>query len=127
MQLRLGTRRLELAAWSIGMAQRALDIMVDHATQRTTFGQKLSERGVVQGWIADAATRIHAARLMAYNAAWKVDEGRDVRMEISMVKAFATEMAGGSRSCDAVPGRHRHDARGAATPDGGQAQDHAHP
>lgn len=93
MQLRLGTRRLEMAAWSIGMATRALDIMVDHAGQRSTFGQKLAERGVVQGWVADAATRIHAARLMAYDAAWKIDEGRDVRTEISIVKAFATEMA----------------------------------
>lgn len=93
MQLRLGTRRLEMAAWSVGMAARALDIMVEHAKQRTTFGQKLSERGVVQGWVADAATRIHAARLMTYDAAWKIDEGRDVRLEISIVKAFATEMA----------------------------------
>lgn len=93
MQLRLGTRRLEMAAWSIGMAQRALDIMIDHAPQRRTFGQLLSERGVVQGWVADAATRIHAARLMAYDCAWKLDEGRDVRVELSMVKSFAVEMA----------------------------------
>ena len=93
MQLRLGTRRLEMAAWSIGMAERALHIMVEHAKQRVTFGQRLADRGVVQGWVADAATRIHAARLMAYDAAWKIDTGRDVRREISMVKAFATEMA----------------------------------
>ena len=93
MQLRLGTRRLEMAAWSIGMAARALEMMVEHAKTRVTFGQRLAERGVVQGWVADAATRIHAARLMAYDAAWKIDEGRDVRTEISMVKAYATEMA----------------------------------
>ena len=93
MQLRLGTRRLEMAAWSIGMAARALDMMVEHANIRVTFGQRLADRGVVQGWVADAATRIHAARLMAYDAAWKIDEGRDVRTEISMVKAYATEMA----------------------------------
>ena len=93
MQLRLGTRRLEMAAWSIGMAARALEMMVEHANIRVTFGQKLAERGVVQCWVADAATRIHAARLMTYDAAWKIDEGRDVRTEISMVKAFATEMA----------------------------------
>ena len=93
MQLRLGTRRLEMAAWSIGMAARALDIMVEHARQRVTFGQRLADRGVVQGWVADAVTRIHAARLMTYDAAWKLDEGRDARVEISMVKALATEMA----------------------------------
>ena len=93
MQLRLGTRRIEMAAWSIGMAGRALDLMVAHVTQRTTFGQRLADRGVVQGWVADAATRIHAARLMTYECAWKLDQGRDVRREISMIKAYATEMA----------------------------------
>ena len=93
MQLRLGTRRIEMAAWSIGMAQRALDMMVEFAPQRTTFGQTLAERGGVQNWIAEAATRIHAARLMTYDCAWKLDQGRDVRLEISMIKADATEMA----------------------------------
>ncbi len=93
MQLRLGTRRIEMAAWSIGMAQRALDMMIEFAPQRTTFGQPLSQRQAVQFWIADAATRIHAARLMAYDCAWKLDQGRDVRLEISMIKADATEMA----------------------------------
>lgn len=93
MQLRLGTRRIEMASWSIGMAQRALDMMVEFAPQRSTFGMPLSERGVVQGWVADAATRIHATRLMTYDCAWKLDSGRDVRLEISMIKADATEMA----------------------------------
>src|SRR5689334_13259177 len=43
MQLRLSTRRCEMAAWSIGMAQRALDMIVDYAPQRKTFGMPLSE------------------------------------------------------------------------------------
>ena len=43
--------------------------------------------------MADAATKIHATRLMTYDCAWKLDQGRDVRLEISMIKAFATEMA----------------------------------
>jgi acyl-CoA dehydrogenase len=93
MQLRLGTRRLQMAAWSIGMAQRALDMICEFAPQRVTFGQPLSERQAIQWWVADAATRIHAARLMTYDCAWKLDQGRDVRLEISMIKAFATEMA----------------------------------
>lgn len=58
-----------------------------------TFGEPLSNRQAVQWWAADAATRIHAARLMAYNCAWKIDQGRDVRQEISMLKVVATEMA----------------------------------
>ena len=93
MQLRLGTRRLEMAAWSIGMAQRALDMICDYAPQRVTFGQPLSQRQAIQWWVSDAATQIHAARLMTYDCAWKIDQGRDTRQEISMIKAFATEMA----------------------------------
>ncbi|WGU40013.1 MULTISPECIES: acyl-CoA dehydrogenase family protein [unclassified Phenylobacterium] len=93
MQLRLGTRRIEMASWSIGMAQRALDMICEYAPQRKTFGLPLSERQAIQWWVADAATRIHAARLMTYDCAWKLDQGRDVRVEISMIKAYATEMA----------------------------------
>jgi acyl-CoA dehydrogenase len=93
MQLRLGTRRIEMASWSIGMAQRALDMIVEYAPQRKTFGLPLSERQAIQWWVADAATRIHAARLMTYHCAWKLDRGLDVRQEISMIKAYATEMA----------------------------------
>ncbi|MBB3892496.1 acyl-CoA dehydrogenase [Phenylobacterium haematophilum] len=93
MQLRLGTRRIEMASWSIGMAQRALDMICEYAPQRKTFGLPLSERQAIQWWVADAATRIHAARLMTYDCAWKLDQGRDVRVEISMIKGYATEMA----------------------------------
>jgi alkylation response protein AidB-like acyl-CoA dehydrogenase len=93
MQVRLSTRRMEMAAWCVGAAQRALDMMREYAPQRTTFGHKLSERQSIQWWVADAATKIHAARLMAYDCAWKIDQGRDVRNEISMIKVYATEMA----------------------------------
>lgn len=93
MQLRLNTRRAEMAANAIGMAARALDMLVDYAPQRTTFGRPLSERQTVQNWVADAAIRIHAARLMAYDCAWKIDQGRDARTEVSMLKSFALEMA----------------------------------
>jgi acyl-CoA dehydrogenase len=84
---------MEMAAWCIGIARRALDMMIDHARQRKTFGALLSERQAIQWWITDAATRIHAARLMTYDCAWKLDRGRDVRTEISMIKTFCTEMA----------------------------------
>ncbi len=93
MQVRLGTRRCEMAAWSVGLAQRALDMIIEYAPQRKTFGVPLSERQAIQFWVTDAATRIHAARLMTYDCAWKMDQGRDVRTEISMIKAYATEMA----------------------------------
>jgi acyl-CoA dehydrogenase len=93
MQIRLGTRRIEMASWSIGMAQRAMEMICEYAPQRKTFGLPLSERQAIQFWVADAATRIHAARLMTYDCAWKLDQGRDVRQEISMIKYYATEMA----------------------------------
>jgi len=93
MQLRLGTRRMQMAAWCIGAAERALQIMTEHAPQRVTFGQPLSSRQAVQWWVADAKMKIHAARLMAYDCAWKLDEGRDVRSEISMIKVYCSEMA----------------------------------
>jgi acyl-CoA dehydrogenase len=93
MQLRLGTRRIQMAAWSVGMAQRALEMIVEYAPQRVTFGVPLSERQAIQWWVAEAATKIHATRLMVYDCAWKLDQGRDVRLEISMIKWFATELA----------------------------------
>ncbi len=93
MQIRLSTRRLEMSCVCIGMAQRALDMMCDYAPQRVTFGAPLAERQTIQWWVADAAAKIHAARLMAYDAAWKLDQKRDPRIEISMLKVFATELA----------------------------------
>jgi acyl-CoA dehydrogenase len=93
MQLRLSTRRLEMATWCIGIAQRALDMLVEYAPQRETFGSALADKQTIQNWIAEAATDIHSARLMAWHTAWKLDRGESVRREISMLKAHATEMA----------------------------------
>ncbi len=93
MQQRLSTRRVQMAAWCTGMAQRALDMMIEYAPQRVTFGLPLSERQAVQWWITDAATKIHACRLMTYDAAWKIDRGEEPRNEVAMIKVFSTEMA----------------------------------
>jgi alkylation response protein AidB-like acyl-CoA dehydrogenase len=93
MQLRLSTRRVQMGAWCVGRAQRALDMMVEYVPQRKTFGVPLSDRQAIQWWIADAATQIHATRLMVYDAAEKVARGEEARTEISMLKVFATEMA----------------------------------
>ena len=93
MQVRLSTRRLQMASWSIGMAQRALDMMLEYAPQRVVFGEPLANRQAIQWWIADAYTRIKAATLMTYETAWKLDQHADVRTDISSVKAYATEMA----------------------------------
>jgi acyl-CoA dehydrogenase len=75
------------------MSRRALSMMLGHVKERVTFGQKLQDRQAIQWWIADAATRIHACRLMVHNAARTMDAGGDVRGEASMIKVFGTEMA----------------------------------
>jgi alkylation response protein AidB-like acyl-CoA dehydrogenase len=93
MQVRLSTRRVQMACWCIGIAQRAVDMICEHARQRVTFGVPLAERQTIQWWVADAATQIHACRLMVYDAACKIDRGGDARSEVSMIKVFATEMA----------------------------------
>jgi acyl-CoA dehydrogenase len=93
MQLRFNVRRLEMGAWCIGMARRALDMMAEHARLRVTFGAPLADRQAIQWWVADAATKIHACRLMVMDAAAKLDAGADIRTVSSMVKVFGTEMA----------------------------------
>ncbi|HEY4252747.1 MAG TPA: acyl-CoA dehydrogenase family protein [Roseomonas sp.] len=93
MQLRLNVRRLEMGARCIGMSLRALEMMCVQAKQRSTFGVPLAERQAIQWWIADAATKIHACRLMVQAGAATLDAGGDVRNEASMIKVFATEMA----------------------------------
>lgn len=93
MQARLSSRRVEMAARCIGRAQRALEMICEYAPQRSTFGARLSERQAIQWWVADAATKIHAARLMTYEAAARIDRGEEARTQVSMIKVFATEMA----------------------------------
>lgn len=93
MQLRLNVRRLQMGARCIGIARRALEMMCTHARQRETFGVKLADRQAIQWWIADAATKIHACRLMVQAGAATMDAGGDVRNEASMIKVFGTEMA----------------------------------
>jgi len=93
MQLRLNVRRLQMGARCIGIARRALEMMCSHAKQRVTFGAPLADRQAIQWWIADAATKIHACRLMVQAGAATMDAGGDVRNEASMIKVFGTEMA----------------------------------
>tara|TARA_B100001179_G_C18586018_1_gene402250 strand:+ start:272 stop:1432 length:1161 start_codon:yes stop_codon:yes gene_type:complete len=93
MQNRLVIRRLQMAAWCVGMAERALQMMIEQANQRETFGVKLAERQTIQWWVADAVTKIHALKLMVMDAAYKQDKGLDIRTEASMVKVYGTDMA----------------------------------
>jgi acyl-CoA dehydrogenase len=93
MQARLSSRRVQIAAWNVGRAQRALEMMCEYAPQRQTFGVPLAQRQTIQNWVADAAIRIHACRLMIYEAAARIDRGDEARVQVSMIKVAATEMA----------------------------------
>jgi (R)-benzylsuccinyl-CoA dehydrogenase len=93
LQLRLGLRRLEIAATCVGLAARCLDMMIEQARNRSTFGVLLADRQAVQWWIADSWQEIELVRLAMYRLAWRIDQGTyDIRREASMVKVQATEM-----------------------------------
>lgn len=93
MQLRLQTRRIEMAATGVGIALRALEILKHYAGQRVTFGVRLADRQAIQWWAADIASRIYACRMMIADVARKIDNGESVRSEASIVKVAATELA----------------------------------
>jgi alkylation response protein AidB-like acyl-CoA dehydrogenase len=93
-QARLGTGRIGHAMRWIGIAQRALDLAATHALGRETFGAPLAERQAVQWWLADGATRLHAARLMVLEACWRIERGLPHATQVSMVKTFTAELLG---------------------------------
>ena len=85
--------RIPYAAQCIGIAQTALEMTIEYAKIRETFGKPLAERQAVQWMLADAALEIHAARLVTYNAARLKTEGKPFQIESSMAKLIATETA----------------------------------
>ena len=86
--------RMGLAAHAVGAAQRLLEACVAHAKTRTQFGKPIGVNQAIQWLIADAATEIHAARLMVYDAAARADRGERVTDRAAMAKLFATELLG---------------------------------
>jgi alkylation response protein AidB-like acyl-CoA dehydrogenase len=86
--------RLGLAAHAVGAAQRLLEASVEYAKGRSQFGRPIATNQAIQWMIADAATEIHAARLMVYDAASRLDRGERITERAAMTKLFATEMLG---------------------------------
>ena len=86
--------RLGLAAHSVGAAQRLLEASVEHAKTRVQFAKPIGANQAIQWMVADAATEIHAARLMVYDAASRADRGERITDRAAMAKLFATEMLG---------------------------------
>ena len=85
--------RLRHGARGIGVIERCLELACSYAQQRSTFGSKLSDRQTVQNMIVDMYQNVHQLRLMVYNAAWRADQGEDVRKESYMCKYFGDEMS----------------------------------
>ncbi len=93
-QARLGPGRIHHCMRAIGASQRALELMCQRATQRVTFGKKLSEQGVIQEWIADSQCEIEQVRLLTLKAAWVIDtQGKKAAQnEIAMIKIVAPKV-----------------------------------
>jgi len=80
---------------TIGMSERALELMISRTLEREAFGKKLSEQGVIQQWIAKSRIMIEEARLLTLKTAWLMDTvGKDqARIEISAIKVSVIETA----------------------------------
>ncbi|CAN5428228.1 acyl-CoA dehydrogenase family protein [soil metagenome] len=94
-QARLGPGRIHHAMRAIGMAERALALMVDRAKNRVAFGKPLIDQGVVQELIATSRIEIDQARLYVYRTAWLIDKhgAKGAKAEISGIKVAAPAVA----------------------------------
>ena len=90
----LETGRINIAARAVGVAQAAFDAAIEYSQKRHTFGKPISEHQAIQLKLAEMASKIHAARLMVYDAAEKKDIGERNDLETAMAKLFASEVCG---------------------------------
>jgi len=89
----LAIGRIGVATQSIGISQGAMDEAVKFIKERKQFGQFLSDFQGLRFMIAEMETKLNAARLLTYNAAYKMDMGEDVTKDSAMAKYFASETA----------------------------------
>jgi acyl-CoA dehydrogenase len=94
-QARLGPGRIHHAMRAIGMAERALALMVERAKNRTAFGAPLADQGVVRELIAQSRIEIDQVRLYVYKTAWLIDRSgsRAAQSEIAGIKVAAPAVA----------------------------------
>ena len=85
--------RVNIAARAVGVGQAAYDAAMSYAQERETFGRPIFEHQAVRFMLAEMATKLHAARLLTYDAARRYDEGQRIDLEAGMAKLFASEAA----------------------------------
>jgi alkylation response protein AidB-like acyl-CoA dehydrogenase len=85
--------RIGIAAWSIGIAQAALEASLTYAKQRQQFGHAIAEFQAIQFKVAEMAVKVDAARLLCWRAAALRDSGREHTLESSMAKLYAGDSA----------------------------------
>ena len=90
-QIRLGTARLTHCMRWLGLAKRALEIVLDYVRDRKSFGMALAEHQGVQWMIGEAAADIQVGRLLVMHAAWMLDRGDYARKEVSIAKIHVAE------------------------------------
>jgi alkylation response protein AidB-like acyl-CoA dehydrogenase len=89
----LDAGRIGIAALAVGLAQGAFEAARDYASERRQFGQPIASFQAIQWKLADNATRIEAARLLTYRAAYLKDRGRRTTLESAMAKLYSSEIA----------------------------------
>jgi alkylation response protein AidB-like acyl-CoA dehydrogenase len=90
-QKRLGPGRIHHVMRWLGQMERAFELLCSYSLEREAFGSRLADKQTVQNWIADSAAAIHACRLMTLDAARKIDEGDEARVEVSVIKFYAAQ------------------------------------
>src|SRR5512139_3953697 len=84
----IGRGRYLLPARALGACERLVEMAMEHARNRVTFGAPIAERQAIQWMVADSAVEIEALRWLVLVAAWQVDQGMDSRQAQSMAKLY---------------------------------------
>jgi acyl-CoA dehydrogenase len=94
-QARLGPGRIHHCMRSIGMAERALELLCRRALSRVTFGKPVAENANIQDWIAESRIELEMIRLLTMKTAWLMDTvgNRHARVEIAAIKVAAPQVA----------------------------------